>query len=176
MPYDEVEPAEYDKWEHPLYIKELRARSAARVTTDREFRWISDDLAHVKEKIADNKISLDEKARREEMAADKAREDKRTAERTKHPRSDGKDYLITLDNLDKPNLELVTNETAKHDATADDGSDADDDADSGDDDSDMPAKDAKKAPVFDPIRNETLNILSDYIEISHAPRTASVNK
>ena len=143
MPYDEVEPADYDKWDHPLYIKELRARSAARVAADREFRWISDDLTRMKEKIAENKISLNEKVRREEMADDKAREDKRIAERAKHPRPDEKDYLITLDNVDKPKLELVNNVTEDR-ATADDSA-TDDDA--ADDDDIFPAKAKKPSSI-----------------------------
>jgi len=168
MPYDEVDPAEYDKWDRPLYIKELRARSAARVADDREFRWISDDLARTKQKIADNKISLNEKDRREEMDEDKARLDKRIAERAKHPLPEEKDYRITLDNVDKPNLELVTNETGKQAAAADEDAFADDDAD----DDDIVSDSDKKA-VFDPVRNEALNILTDFVELNRAPRTAS---
>ena len=171
MPYDEVPPADYDKWDHPLYVKELRARSEARVGGDREFRWIAEDLVSVKQKIANNTISLNEKVRRAELDDDKNREDKRTAERAKHPRSDGKDYLITLDNVDKPNLQLVNNEKGKNAAAADENAGADDDAD---DDDDVSTKD--KPVVFDPIRNETLNILTDFMELNRAPRTASVNK
>jgi carboxyl-terminal processing protease len=170
MPYDEVEPADFDKWDHPLYIKELRARSEARVASDRDFRWISDDLARVKQKIADNKISLSEKARRDEMAADKAREDKRVAERAKHPRPELKDYLITLDNVDKPTLELVNNEKGKNAAADQNAAAADADAD--DDDDIVPAAKDKKV-IFDPIQNEALNILTDFVELNRAPRTAS---
>jgi carboxyl-terminal processing protease len=171
MPYDEVDPADYDKWEQPLPIKELKTRSEARVASDREFRWIADDLARVKQKIAENKISINEKARREEMSADKSREDKRIAERAKHPHPDQKDYLITLDNVDKPTLELVTNEKGKDAAATEANADAGDDAD---DDDIVGAKD-KKA-VFDPLQNETLNILTDFIDLNRAPRTASVTK
>ena len=164
MPYDEVEPADFSKWDHPLYISQLRDRSAARVASDREFRWISDDLARVKKQIADNTISINEKTRRAEMAEDKARQDERVAERAKHPEPQEKDYLITLDNVDQPKLELVTNEKGK-DATAADPSAADD----GEDDD----VNGKKDDVFDPIRNETLNILTDYIDLSRTPNTAS---
>ena len=173
MPYDEVEPASYDKWDHPLYIKELRARSEARVASDREFRWISDDLARVKQKIADNTISLNEKGRRDELAADKAREDKRIAERAKHPHSGQKDYLITLDNVDKPALQLVNDEKGKDAVKADQNAGADEQ--SGDDEDDVvPTKDKKV--VFDPIQNETLNILTDFVELTRTTRTASVSK
>jgi carboxyl-terminal processing protease len=170
MPYDEVDPAEFDKWDHPLYIKELRGRSEARVASSREFRWISEDLASVKQKIAANTISLNEKARREEMADDKARDDKRIAERAKQPQSDDKDYSITLDNVDKPTLELVTNDKGKT-------PDANEDNAAGEDDADADLLSGKdKRAVFDPIRNETLNIMTDFVELNRAPSTASVSK
>jgi len=169
MPYDEVEPAQFDKWERPLYIKELRARSGVRIASDREFRWIADDLARTKQKIADNTLSLDEKVRRQELADEKARVDKRTAERARHPRPSGKDYLITLDNVDKPKLELVNNEKVKPAASGSD--DASGDEDGAEDDDVVAGKD--KPAIFDPIRNETLNILTDFVELTRAPRTAS---
>jgi carboxyl-terminal processing protease len=171
MPYDEVAPADFDKWDRPLYVKELRARSEARVASDREFRWINDDLTRMKEKIADNKISLNEKARREEMSSEKAREDKRVADRAKHQHNHQKDFLITLDNVNKPTLELVTNEKTKSTGTTATDPAAADDAD---DDDVISTKD--KPAVFDPIQNETLNILTDFIEFNRSPRTASVSK
>jgi carboxyl-terminal processing protease len=167
MPYDEVDPADYDKWDRPLYIKELRARSEARVAANREFRWITQDLVRTKGKIADNEISLNEKARRQELADDKAREDKRIAERAKEPRPDEKDWVITLDNVDKPNLELVSNDTPK--ASGTDGSAGADDA--VDDDDEFSSND--KPDLTDPVRSEAINILTDFVELNRAPRTAS---
>ncbi|MGA3171699.1 MAG: carboxy terminal-processing peptidase [Chthoniobacteraceae bacterium] len=166
MPYDEVPAAQYDKWDHTLPIKELRTRSEARVADSREFTWISEDLARTKQNIADNTISLNEKARRDQMAADKAREDTRIAGRIKHPDPTDKVYRITLDNVDKPSLELAANLTGKKAAAAVDDGDSDDY-----DDDEVTQTD--KPEVFDPIRNETLNIMSDFIELNGAPRTAS---
>jgi len=166
MPYDEVPAAQFDKWDHPLPIKDLRVRSEARVTDSREFRWISEDLARTKQNIADNSISLDEKVRRQQMADDKAREDQRIAEREKHPFPADKVYRITLDNVDKPSLELVSNLTGKKAAAAVD-------EDSGDDYDDDEISQADKPEAFDPIRNETLNIMGDFVGLGAAPRTAS---
>jgi len=166
MPYDEVDAADYDKWDHPLYIKELRARSDARVATNKEFRWITQDLIRTKEKIADNKISLNEKDRRQELADDKAREDKRIAERAKETRPDEKDWVITLDNVDKPNLELVSNDTPKTAAGVPPA-----DPDDADDDDEFSSND--KPDLTDPVRSEAINILTDFVELNRAPRTAS---
>ena len=172
MPYDTVEAADYDKWDRPLYIKELKARSEARVDANREFRWINEDLIKTKQQLVNNVISLNEKVRRQELADAKTREEKRIAERAKHPGPDDKDYLITLDNVDKPKLDLISDEktdkTAKAASATDPDAGADDDAD---DDDMLGTKDKK--PVFDPIRNETLNILTDFIELNKAPQTAS---
>jgi carboxyl-terminal processing protease len=166
MPYDEVEPAEYDKWDHPLYVKELRARSEARVAANREFRWITDDLTRTKQQLADNTISLNEKARRQEMADDKNREDKRVAERARHAAPSEKDYLITLDNVDKQALEQVKFDTKAADATQADPTDVDDATDA-----DM-SNEADKKAIFDPVRNEALNVLTDFVDLNRAPRTA----
>jgi hypothetical protein len=67
--------------------------------------------------------------------------------------------------VDKPKLELVHNETGKAAKSAD----ADDD--DADDDDDVSAKD--KTAVFDPVRDEALHILTDFVELNRAPRTAS---
>jgi carboxyl-terminal processing protease len=167
MPYDEVEPADFDKWDHPLYVKELRARSEARVAANREFRWITDDLTRTKQQLADNTISLNEKVRRQEMAEDKAREDKRVAERAKNPMPSEKDFLITLDNVSQPALQQVKFDTKL--ASAADGADPTDDDDATDDD--MDGQQDKKA-IFDPVRNEALDILTDFVDLNRAPRTA----
>jgi len=164
MPYDEVEKADYDKWDKPLYIKELRARSEARVETNREFHWIEEDLTRTKEQLADNKISLNEKERRQELADSKSREDKRTAARAKNPTPDDKDYLITLDNVDKPSLQLLSFDTGKKTPS---------DADADDDDDEEAVSDKDQKVELDPIRDETLNILTDFIDLNRAPRTAS---
>jgi len=170
MPYDEVDPADYDKWDKPLYIKELKGRSEARVADNREFRWITQDLVRTKEKIAENKISLNEKDRRQELTDDKSREDKRVAERAKEPKPDEKDYLITLDNVDKPNLELVSNVDPKAPQASGTNGGADPD-DAADDDDEFSSND--KPDLTDPVRTEAINIIRDFVELNRAPQTAS---
>lgn len=171
MPYDEVSPLSYDKaGERSLFLKELKSRSAARVAADREFRWVMDDLNRAKQRIADNKISLNEKVRRAELAEDKARKERRTAERAKRKLPDQKVYQVTLDNASKPELQLATNEKRSV-ITAESAEDAEDIIAKAEDEE----KDDKN-PRVDPVRNETLNVLSDLIELARAPKTASVNK
>ena len=169
LPYDEVDPLDYEKVvDHPLFLNELRARSAARVAVDPEFRYLIDDTNRMKQKLASNKISLNEKARRAETSEDKARNNRRTAERTKRKQAGSKDFMITLDNVDKPGLQPASNE--KKSLASADPEDA-----APDEDEDAPEGSDQKKPEIDPLRAEALNIVGDLIELSHTPKTASVN-
>ncbi|MEI8341064.1 MAG: carboxy terminal-processing peptidase, partial [Verrucomicrobiota bacterium] len=171
MPYDEVSPVPFTKiTDHPLYIKELKTRSAARVAADPEFRYVMDDLSLLKKKIAENKISLNEKVRHSELSEEKSLKEKRTAAREKQKQPDQKIFQITLDNADKPELELAKNDKKEEakDATKDAA------AGTGDEDEDSVGKANSKS--FDPVRAEALHILSDLIDLSRAPKTASVTK
>ena len=129
---------------------------------------MTEDLDYIKKKIADNTTSLNEKIRRQEIADAKAKTDKRTAERAKLKKPDEKVFEITLDNVDKPDLQPVKNDVKKA-AAADPDAAAPDDAD----DDDVAAK---KAPVVDPQKTESLNIVNDLIDLSGAPKTASTVK
>ena len=71
--------------------------------------------------------------------------------------------------MSKPELQLVKNDEKKPKEekapTADEGADDSTDADADDE--------GGKTPRVDPVRAETLNILSDLIELSRTPKTAS---
>ena len=170
LPYDTVPPVDFDKWDHPLFKNDLRQRSAARVAADPEFRYITEDLDEVKKRLADNKVSLNQKVRLAEIDQDKAKRDKRTAAREKIKQPDAKTYVITLDNVAKPDLQLVTFE--KPDKKTADGAapatPADEDA-AEDDES------TNRTERFDPIKIETLNILNDLIDLSRNPKTATAS-
>jgi carboxyl-terminal processing protease len=163
LPYDTVEPVPFDKVEKPLFKPELRSRSAARVAADPEFRYITEDLDRVKQRLAENSISLNEKVRRTELDEEKARKDARTAERAKVKPLAQKRYTLTLENVNKPELQLVSNEKKddkadKADAAKPAAADADADAD---DEEDAVTKESG----IDPIKTETLNILNDLMDL-----------
>ena len=116
LPYDEVPPADFEKVnDHPLFVPELRDRSAARVAADPEFKYITEDLERLNQKIEENRLSLNEKVRRDEIAKEKARKEVRVAERAKRNGHvvEPKVYSVTLDNADKPELELAKNDSSK---------------------------------------------------------------
>jgi carboxyl-terminal processing protease len=174
MPYDTIEPVAYDKWEQPLFKAELKQRSAARVAADEEFRWIVEDMARLKSRVAENKISLNEKVRRAELDEDKARKEKRSADRAKLKPAEEKVYTVTLDNAGEKELQLKAEKKVAKDSSAKKGDDAKP-ADADDEDGELAAEEASSK--IDPIRNESINILTDLIEFSRTPpATASSEK
>jgi carboxyl-terminal processing protease len=166
LPYDTVTPADFEKWDRPLFKNELKSRSALRVAADPEFRFITEDLEAAKKRLADNKVSLNEKARRAEIEQDKAKKEARTTARAAIKRPDAKVYTVTLDNVAKPELQLLTLEKDKK---ADVKPNDDESADEEDIEADV------KSTGVDAIKNETLNILGDLIELSKGPKTTTAS-
>ena len=184
LPYDTVPPAKYTKWSdtHSLFLDELKARSAARVVTDPEFHFVEDDMARLRKKIDDNRISLNEDVRRKEIAADKARKAERSTERLARNEEEPSIYRLTLETLDAPKLQLImfpgkTAEAKSKGATAKVAPEAAPDADADDgDDTDLGNGDDTKPAAIDPERDETLNILTDLAELTEGPKTAAAAK
>src|SRR5262245_37011070 len=83
LAYDEVAPVKIvdSMAATSLFLDELRARSAQRIVSDPEFRYTIEDMSRVREKIKENVMSLNEKARRKELADDKKRKELREKER-----------------------------------------------------------------------------------------------
>ena len=108
LPYDTVAAGGLStSSDRPLFKTNSRSAPGARVAADPEFRYITEDLEAVKKRLAENSISLNEKARRAEIEEDKARKEARTAAREKVKRPDAKVYAVTLDNVNKPELQLA---------------------------------------------------------------------
>ncbi len=163
LPYDVVPPADFEKVEdQPLFLDDLRARSTARVATDPEFAYLLEDLKRTDERLARNTISLNEKERRAEMEEAKARKKDRLAARAEYPALGQNVFEITLDNLTKPGLEPAKLDKKKKPDP--------DDAPEGEDAAD------EAAPKVDPVRVEALNIVSDLVDLSRTPKTASTQQ
>jgi carboxyl-terminal processing protease len=182
LPYDEVAKAKYTKWSdtHSLFVEQLRRRSEERVKNDPEFHYVMEDMDRLRHKIDENHISLNEDLRKKELQDDKLRKETRSKERLARNQEEPRIYRVTLDTVDKPNLQLIMYpgklaEAKKNGVTPkvdpDAASDADSDliADAGND------GDANKEPTVDPERDETLNILNDLVDLTKGPKTASAN-
>jgi carboxyl-terminal processing protease len=173
--YDEVPKARFTKWSNPLFIDELKRRSGERVQNNPEFHYVMEDMERLRHKLDENRVSLNEDARRKEIQDDKARKDLRSKERLARHEEEPNIYRVTLDNVDKPNLQLIMYPgklaEAKKNGTAKVSPEAapDDDTDT------LGTADDTKEPAIDPERDETLNILADLVDLSRGPKTAATN-
>jgi len=162
LAYDEVAPVKIvdSMAATPLFIDQLRERSAQRVAKDPEFVYTVEDLTRLKGKISENALSLNEAARRKELADDKSRKEKRIEERKERgPALAVQAYELKLDDLSATKLRPVAYDRKPEKAAAMEEDDADD----------------KKAdPEPDAIRNESLRIMKDLIELNHQTKTASI--
>lgn len=165
LPYDEVAPVKITESmvATPLVIDELRARSQQRLTGDPEFAYVKEDITRIKDKVEKNTLSLNEKDRKAELEADKTRKEHRDAERlARGPVFDVKTFEVRLDDVSAPKLRPVAY-NRKPDKAALAAED------------DEPA-DPKKpdVPQPDPIRDEAIRIMRDYINLNRQDKTASV--
>ena len=174
LPYDEVPKARYTKWSEPpqIYLEELKRRSEARVKADPEFHYVMEDMERLRHKLDENRISLNEDVRRTELNEDKARKDTRSKDRLARKEDDTKIYRLTLDTVDKPNLQMITFPgklaSAKKATVAPEAA-SDSDSDIFGDDN------GTKEPAIDPEREEALNIVADLADLSAGPKTASAS-
>jgi len=181
LPYDEVPKAKYTKWSdtHSLFVDQLKRRSEERVKNDPEFHYVVEDIDRLRHKIDDNRISLNEDVRKKELQDDKLRKELRSKERLARNQEEPRIYRLTLDSVDKANLQLIMYpgklaEAKKSGVPQKVVPEAAPDADS-----DLIASigggDDTKEPAIDPERDETLNILNDLADLSRGPKTASVH-
>ena len=157
LAYDEVAPVKIadSMAATPLFLNDLRARSAARVAADPEFSYTTEDMRRVREKMDQNTISLNEKVRRKELTEDKQRKEMRDKERqSRGPALGVQAYELTLDDLAAPKLRPVAFDR-KQDKNLLDSEEEE-------------ANAKKAAPEPDPIRNESLRIMRDLIELNAA--------
>ena len=181
LPYDEVPKAKYTKWSdtHSLFVDQLKRRSEERVKNDPEFHYVMEDIGRLRHKLDENRISLNEDLRKKELADDKLRKEMRSKERLARNEEEPRIYRLTLDTVDKPNLQLIMYpgklaEAKKNGATPKVDPEAAPDADT-DLTAGVGVGDDSKEPAIDPERDETLNILADLVDLSRGPKTASAN-
>ena len=180
LPYDEVAKAKYTKWSdtHSLFVDQLRRRSEERVKNDPEFHFVMEDIDRLRHKMDENRISLNEDARKKELQDDKLRKEMRSKERLARNQEEPRIYRLTLDTVDKPNLQLIMYPGKLAEAKKNGVSPKVDPEAASDADSDLiPASGDgdNKEPTIDPERDETLNILTDLVDLSRGPKTASTN-
>jgi carboxyl-terminal processing protease len=172
-----VEPAPIDVATNrkPLFVEELRRRSASRVSQDAQFQDVVQDVKEMNDRIKNNRLSLNEKNRRAEIDQETAGRQKEEADGKKAEAADhDKVYELTLADVDKPQLRLLDKSAqASASPAPKDGkpkvakpSEDPDSSDLGDDSNNG------ESDIFDAQRRETLNILGDLVDLTKSPRTA----
>src|SRR5881409_47656 len=181
LPYDEVSKAKYTKWSdtHSLFVDQLKRRSEERVKNDPEFHYVMEDIGRLRHKLDENRISLNEDQRKKELQEDKLRKETRSKDRLARNQEEPRIYRVTLDTVDKPNLQLIMYPgklaEAKKNGVA---PKVDPEAAAPDADTDLipgAGGDGTKEPAIDPARDEALSILADLVDLSRGPKTASTS-
>jgi carboxyl-terminal processing protease len=113
LPWDTIDAAQYDKLNcvQP-FLPELKARSALRVASDRDFAYVHEDIEQVKKLMGDKTISLNERQRLKEADQNEARQEAREQELKTRKWPDEKIYDITLAQADMDGLPsplIITN-------------------------------------------------------------------
>ena len=178
LPYDEVKPADFDRWSGPAPdLADLRVRSEERVKNDPEFKYLQQSIDEMEQRNASNHLSLNKATRESEEKADKDRNEQIKAERVALKLNPPVTYELPLSDVDKPKLQLLATKKEKaaekdktktpeqKSVTSEDDSDdalADDDA----------SGDEAASDTVDPVRNESLNILSDLVDQQRRVRLA----
>lgn len=105
MPWDKIDPANYDHMNlvQP-YLAELKKRSSARISSDKDFKYLLDDIEQYKKLIAEKKVSLNEQRRLKEKQQAEEKIVARKKERKSRAASKDKVYALTLKQVDTPGL------------------------------------------------------------------------
>jgi carboxyl-terminal processing protease len=174
LPYDEVAPAPIDVVANhkPLFVDDVKSKSAGRVAQDPQFKDISEDVRQVQDRLKQNRLSLNETVRRSELDDQNARKEKEDQDRKKAVAADGdKIYQLALADVDKPQLKLLEKKpdtAAQKPAKAKSAPSGDPTQEALDEDD---STSSTASVDGDPIKKETYNILSDLIDLSKSQKT-----
>ena len=149
LPYDEVKPARAAGRlsDRILPLAQLKELSSNRVAADEEFRYLEEDIEREAKKDEANRLSLNETARRAEMDGEKARDNRREAERKLRKSTAETIIPVSLQDLQGKGSAPVISKASNKSAAA-------------------PGSDPGVATKPDAMRAETLNILSDLVKLA----------
>lgn len=140
----------------------LREASEARVADDPEFAFVREEGERLEKRIKENKITLNKVQRMTEIEEEKARREARIALRNKMKKNEASAVEVTLDTVNAPELKKVSLD--KPPKRSPEQTDENED----------PTAPDEKEPFVDPVRDEALHIMQDYIRLDgQAPATAS---
>jgi carboxyl-terminal processing protease len=172
LPYDEVEPAAIDVANNhkQLFVDDLKKRSSNRINQDQSIQDILADAKELKDRLKSNRLSLNEKVRRDQLDKDNAQKQKEQAdERKMQVQVHDKRYELTLADVEKPQLKLIEKASAQKDQK--DQKAQDNNSNTSDPNATIEDENGVTLDA-DAIRRETLNIATDLVDLLKTPRTA----
>jgi carboxyl-terminal processing protease len=134
-------------------VPRLRSASEARVAASPEFDYVQEDRERLRLRIEENEVSLNKSERLAEIEQDKARREARIAERKKRGAPELFAMEVTLDTVDAPELQKVSLDKPPKSSYGDAAEEED------------PSAPDEEEPFVDPVRDETLLIMQDYIRL-----------
>ena len=144
-------------------IPQLRAASTARLASNPEFTYIQEDRDRLRKRLDENAGSLNKEIRLAEIEQDKSRREMRLAERKERPKPGFAALEVTLDTVNASQLQKVALDKPPKRSGAEEIEDGED-----------PSAPDEEEIYVDPVRDETLLIMQDYIRLkSQPPVTAS---
>ena len=105
LQWDTIESSKYSKdGEISRWVADLNRRSSDRVSKDPDFDYVREDVERYRKAKADKTVSLNEMARKTEIAENKARMEARKKEQLARKDSQPTTWEITLKLVDQPGL------------------------------------------------------------------------
>ena len=152
--YDEVPARQFTPAGNvAALVPRLRATSESRVAANPEFDYVRQDYDRLVTRIEENAVSLNKKTRLAEIEDEKARREARLAERKKRGTPGLLAMEVTLDNVESAELQKVSlDKPPKQSYTEPE-------------DVEDPSAPDEEEPFVDPVRDEALLIMQDYIEM-----------
>jgi carboxyl-terminal processing protease len=154
LDYDEVPARSFTPFGNAATVlPTLQTASEARVAENPEFAYIREDLERLLQRKEDNSVSLNKKARLAEIEQDKARREKRLAERKTREQPKFAALEVTLDTVKTPELQPVALDKPPKRSGLEDSDEPD------------PSAPDEVEPFVDPVRDEALLIMQDWIRL-----------
>jgi carboxyl-terminal processing protease len=158
LAYDEVPARSFTPFGNAAgLLPGLRAASEARVARNPEFSYVLEDRTRLEERIEENTVSLNKKERVAEIEEDKARRETRLAERKTRGGPKFAALEVTLDTVKDPKLQPVALDKPPKRSTFEDPDEPD------------PSAPDEEEPYVDPVRDEAILIMQDWIQVEGKP-------
>jgi carboxyl-terminal processing protease len=158
LAYDEVPSRAFTPFGNATAaLPGLRTASEARIAANPEFAYVLEDRERLQERLAENTVTLNKEVRLAEIEEDKGRREKRLAERKTRDQPKFAARELTLDTVKDVELQPVALDKPPKRSSFEDSDEPD------------PSAPDEEEPFVDPVRDEAILIMQDYIQLEGKP-------